>query len=779
MTGTTTFGQWLKQRRKALDITQEELAQCVGCAVVTIYKIEADDRRPSKQIAGLLAQHLAIPPPDRDAFVTFARTGPQAAASAMPWGTPFHPPNNLPSPPTPLIGRVNDIAAVGKRLLRDDTQLLTLVGPPGIGKSRLGLAVAFAVLDAFPDGVFLILLAPLHDPDDMPTAIVQALGLQEADPISPLERLKHHLTDKQLLLVLDNFEQILAAAPYIADLLAVCPFIKCLITSRAPLRIRRERQYPVPALTLPDLSHLPEAEDLHQIAAVELFVERARAVQPDFAITSENVQPVAVLCRRLGGVPLAIELISARVKLLPPAHLLARLHGHLMLYSDGLRDLEPRHRTLSKAIGWSYDLLDTQEQSLFSRLGVFAGGWTLEAAEAVCQPATSVIDGLASLLDKSLLQKLVGMSNEPRYTMLEVVREYALERLAENGESRTIQLRYARFFLQLAKTPRGVLPPTVPQALWLNQMDLEYDNLRAALKWCFANDLELGLHLATAVGDYWIKRGRLIEGRFWIEKYINACRGSVKVLLDSLREALRCASVLAYFQDDMAAVREHAEALRELGRERKDKASLAFALFFLGQDALQQEHFEQAKPLFEQSLALSRQIEDNGHTASTLLMLGLVAGGQKDYPQALAYNAESLAMYQRLGDRWLESFILENTADIWAEQGDYQKARALSQRSLSISQELGDRRTLSQILEQLAGLFDLEGDSQRATHLLGAVEALREIISVPVEPLDRAKRERLVARLRTSLDENTFATAWTEGKLMTLEQAVMYALSEE
>jgi transcriptional regulator with XRE-family HTH domain len=355
MIAKTSFGQWLKQRRKALDITCEDLAQSIGCAAVTLYKIESDVRRPSKQIAELLAEFLNIPADERTAFVEFART--EAAELAAPWGTPFHPPTNLPAQPTPLIGRDADVAALRKRLLQHQSRLLTLTGPPGIGKTRLALQVAAQVLDDFADGVFLIALAPISDAHLVPTAIANTLGVPEIGPQTPLERLIAFLRDKQTLLVLDNFEQILAAATHIAELLAACPWLKILVTSRAPLRIRQERQMPVSPLALPDLARLPDVETVTGYSAVALFLERAQAVKPDFSLTPENAPTIATICARLDGLPLAIELISARVKLLPPAALLERLHGRLMLQSDGLYDLEPRHRTLNAAIDWSYQLL--------------------------------------------------------------------------------------------------------------------------------------------------------------------------------------------------------------------------------------------------------------------------------------------------------------------------------------------------------------------------------------------------------------------------------------
>lgn len=451
MTVKLSFGQWLKQRRKALDLTQEGLAQQIGCAKVTLRKIETGERRPSRQIAELLAKYLQISVDKHAAFIQFAR---DEAGESTPFGdTRFHSPTNLLPQPTLLIGRDEDVVAIRKRLLQPESRLLTLVGPPGIDKTRLALQVAAQVLDNFAEGVFFVALASISDFNLVPTMIANTLDIPDIGPRTPLERLKVFLSNKQMLLLLDNFEQILPAAPAIADLLAACPWIKLLVTSRAPLRIRQERQLPVAPLALPHLAALPDVETLSGNAAVTLFLERAQAVKPDFSLTAENAPTIAAICTRLDGLPLAIELISARIKLLPPTALLERLSGRLLLQSDGLRDLEPRHRTLNNAIDWSYQLLSTEEQTLFRRLGVFVGGWTLEAAEAICLDRLNLnpLDGLASLLDKNLIKQETGFDGEPRFTMLETIREYALQQLIASGELDPLCQRHLAYFVKLAE----------------------------------------------------------------------------------------------------------------------------------------------------------------------------------------------------------------------------------------------------------------------------------------------------------------------------------------
>jgi predicted ATPase/DNA-binding XRE family transcriptional regulator len=799
----TSFGQWLKQRRKTLDMTRDELAQRIGCSASILYKIEADERRPSKQIAELLAHNLNIPPDEHEAFVRFARV--ETSDSADPFGTPYHPPTNLPAQLTTLIGRDDDITAIRKRLSHPDVRLLTLLGPPGIGKTQLALQAATYILEDFPAGVFFVALSPITDASLVPATLANTLGLPDIGPQTPLQRLKAFLRDKQILLILDNFEQLLAAAPQLADLLAGCPWLKLLVTSRAPLHIRTERQMPVARLALPDLANLPDLDALSRYAAVSLFIERAQAVQPAFALTSENASAVAAICTRLDGLPLAIELISARIKLLSPAMLLERLHGRLMLQSDGLRDFEPRHRTLNAAIEWSYQLLTAEEQMLFRRLGVFVGGWTLEAAETVCMENLSLnmLDGLASLLDKNLIKHDNRSDGLPRFMMLETIGEYAVAQAAVSDEWNSLYKRHFDYFLRLAEQAE-VHQFGGEQIMWFDRLESDLDNLRAAFN--RSVESEHGLRLVTTLGWFLSERSHSREGLDWFDRAIAA---NPDTSLSLRAKALHSAASQAMLLGDHNRQIALCEQSLQVARPANDRWNMAWALSHLG--------FFNSTTCLDESLTLFRELEDSMGITHTLYRRAGFAIGQDDHTYARLLLEEALTNARKADDKIMLGWIFHSFGILTERQNhDYAQVKLHFESSLKYFHEarfmIGYHRTLLPLArvellmsdvdhaqkhykEALVLIRQLQYDPwgacfaifglAQAAQFLGQpdraatlLEAMSSIIP-QTDQVDLASFPTFdshVMQVRALLGETAYAKAQAIGSVMTSPQLIAYAL---
>ena len=716
---STSFGSWLKQRRAALLLTQDDLARRVGCASITIRKIEADALRPSGQIATRLAEQLLVPAEDRAALIAFARTNADVRG------------DHLPVPSTPLIGRNEEVAAVRAHLLRDDVRLVTLTGPPGIGKTRLGLQVAAEMRAAFAGDVCFVPLATIHDPALVAVSIAQALGVRDAGDQDRIARLKEMLRPHATLLVLDNFEQILDAALLVADLLAAAPRLKVLITSRAVLHLSGEQEFPVPALALPDLTALPPLTLLVQKPAVALFTARAQAVKPSFALTVGNAAAVAELCVRLDGLPLALELAAARCKLFTPRTLLARLERRLPMLTGGPRDAPRRQQTLRSAIDWSYDLLDPAEQTLFRQLAVFVGGCTLEAVEAVYTAAGDlpgdVHEGLQSLLDKSLLCHAEGIDGEPRLTMLQLIREYALERLETTGEAASVRLRHAHFYLARAEAAAiGLQGPQ--QGAWLAHLEQEHDNLRAALAWSqrVASHKEIGLRLAGALQSFWDVRGYFSEGRAWLEGALAAPEAAQPTRARA--KALHASAVMEEALGNIPVARtRYAESLavfRGLG----DRRGIASILVELGRKAWEEGDFRQAVLRCEEGFEIYQAEGDRPGAALALTWLATVVRDQGDYGRAIALFEESLTRWRELGDSTNLANTLNGIGDALYNQGEYAQAKVRYREALAWAEAAGLPMFLYFVQGNLGRLAQTEGDEVQAFTLLEPVVAwFREI----------------------------------------------------
>jgi len=640
--------------------------------------------------------------------------------------------HNLPIALTSFIGRTHELAEVGRLLAR--IRLLTLTGVGGCGKTRLALAAATMVLSEYSDGVWLVELAALTDAALVPQAVATTLGVRE-EPQRPLTAtLLDALRFRDMVLVLDNCEHLIDACAQLAQtLLGACPHLRILATSREALGVAGETTWLVPSLALPDPQLAPALEELAQVEAVQLFVERALAALPTFALTQANAPAVAQICQRLDGIPLAIELAAARIKVLAVEQITTRLDACFRLLTAGSRSALPRHQTLRAAIDWSYVLLSDLERAMFRRLSVFAGGWTLEAAEAVCAgegvTADEVLELLAHLVDKSLVV-VETPDGAVRYRLLETVRQYGWDRLREAGEATAIRQQHAAYYVALAEMIEPKLRGVEQQA-WLARLESEHDNLRAALEWSQAAEdgAQLGLRLAGALGWFWMMRGHLSEGRAWLARVL-AWPEAVRPTL-ARAWGLNRAGFLASAQRDEIARALHEESLA-ISRALQDKAHIAWALSGLGNALREQDDYIQAAGQYEECLALFRELDDTWGCAWALLSLGGLARPQGDHARAGAWYEESLALFRKVGDRWNQARVLRGLGRVARAQGNYAQATKLLEESLVLLRELGDKAGMVRALTRLEEVAQDRGDHARAAVLYQeSLTLLRELGDKP------------------------------------------------
>jgi predicted ATPase/class 3 adenylate cyclase len=693
--------------------------------------------------------------------------------------------NNLPTQLTSLVGREKELSEIAGLLRRPEVRLLTLTGAGGTGKTRLGLQAAADLLDEFDSGVFFVALAPISDPELVASAIAEPLAVRESAERTLTEALEEHLRDKELLLVLDNFEQVVGAAPLVGQLLSTCPRLKALSTSRVALRVYGEHEYAVPLLALPDPKRLPAIaiEALSQYESVRLFIERARAAKGDFEVTNESAPAVAEICMRLDGLPLAIELAAARIKLLPPRAMLERLGSRLKLVTGGARDLPERQRTLRGTIEWSHTLLEEGERVLFARLAVFSGGRTLEAIEAICDAQgdlpVDTLDGVSSLLDKSLLRQEEGLEGEPRFVMLETIHEYARERLEASGEAEEIRRLHAEYFLALAEGAEPEL--TGPdQRACLERLEAEHDNMRAALQWSLEKEPETAFRLAGMLARFWEIRSDFSEGSRWLEAALRQSSRPNTITETATRAKLLSeAGTFAFYRADYDhAIGLHGEALK-LYRELGDDSGVAFALMCLGAQYSEQGDYERGAPFFEEALVLSRRIGDRRNIAYTLHSLADVERQRGNYERAKTLGMESTALAREMEDKWQLARIVGWVGLLTVFSGDeHDLAEGFLKESLTLNREIGSWEYFAFCLEGFAGLAGAKAQGERAARLWGAAEALRKTISAPLSIEGRLLFERSMVATRAQLGEAAWEAAFAEGRAMAPEEAAEYALGE-
>ena len=704
----------------------------------------------------------------------------QAPAEAKPFAAQI---TNLPIPLTSFIGRVRETAEV-KELLAS-TRLLTLTGTGGSGKTRLAIQVGTDLLDAFKDGVWWVELGALTDEALVPQAIAKTLGAQEISNQSLRDTLTNFLRTKELLLVLDNCEHLVYASAQISEsLLEACPHLKILTTSRESLNIPGESVWNVPTLALPDPDQISLVDLLMDYESICLFVERGTAIRPDFALTEANASFVAQICHRLDGIPLAIELAAARVKVLTPEQIAARLDDRFRLLTGGGRTAVPRHRTLRAAIDWSYDLLTEPEQILFRRLGVFRGGWRLEAAEAVCSgdiEAHAVLDLLTSLMDKSLVAVEEGENGASRFHMLETIREYSNEKLRQSDEDSRIRECHLHYYADLVESPKphlGFFLSDMETISWLNILGVELDNLRAALKLCQTNPAlsEAGLRMGGNLHWFWLTRGQLSEGREWLDRILAKSPAAPTSIL---AQAWLSAGFLSCWQGDFGPARTNLERSLELYEELNEKAGIAFSLHGLGFAANGLGEHALAGSLFEKSLKIAREIDDKWLISFTLHFTAIGTSFQGDYELARSQFEECIKLIKDgYGNLPGIAFSLFHLGRIARLQGDYALANTNHAESIQMFWQLGDRRGIGYSLAGFACLAQVQEEPHRAARLFGVVDSIREDLGSLLEAILQIEYEHAKSATQGVLGENVFYTAWSEGYNMALEQAFQYSLTQ-
>ena len=810
-TERSTFGKWLRQQRRTLDLTQQDLADQVGCARITLRRIESDALKPSKELALILLEKVGIPKSEHTDWLPFTR-GLADLPNKQTNPAPIPLRNNLPAFLTTFIGREKEQADVIKLITKH--RLVTLTGSGGVGKTRLSIQVAAELLSEYPIGIWLVELAPLTDPALVPQSVCAVLGVKPDGNTSTLEALTNYLRSKKILLVMDNCEHLIDACAQLCDaLLRSCSELRILASSRESMGIGGEHSYRVPSLSLPNSKNILKI--IQESEAVELFVERATATLPEFQLTEFNASFVAQICQRLDGIALAIELAASRVKMFKVEQIAARLDDAFSLLTNGNRTALPRQQTLGALIDWSYNLLSDEEKIFLRRLSVFMGGWTLEAAEAVCGNKDA-LELLTHLVDKSLVSVDLEHGEEPRYYLLETIRQYAQGKLISSDEINMHYQRHQIFFAGLAIKAETNFK-SLNQAVWYDLLDNELDNLRIALTWLEGNiNPNLILRFASSMWRYWKNRGYIREGCEHFKRILDRLSPDTNREPQAYARALNSSGALAYFSGDINYSEECRIEALEIFRKLDDKVGVADCLNGLGNTAISQGNYDSARSYYEESLDIRKTLVDKWGIARILCNLGLLAYFQTDYLRSCYLHVESLALFRELQDDEGICNVLVNFGDVFYCQGEFLKANSLYEESAAIARKSKDQWGLAYAIKGMADVaFDLvdlslattlyqeclilyqkgadhvgfpfalesvarfaraQKQMEKATRILGAANALRKSTNSPLPPPNQKNYQLNLSILHQQLESSKFEVAWAEGQVMSQEQVFALAM---
>jgi len=769
---TATFGVWLKARRRELDLTRVQLASRVGCAEITLEKIERNQRRPSRQIAALLADALQLPVAMREPFVRYARgldeMPMQVVDDKSESSTRVQPLTNLPAPLTSFVDRVSELAAVRTRLLQPDVRLLTLVGPPGIGKTRLSIQLGQTVREQFADGVWFVALAPVSDPALVLPAIAHLFDIVEEGANLLLDRLQAHLQARKTLLILDNFEHVLAAAPVVTHLLKACPQVKVIATSRVPLRVYGEQEYGMPALSLPPKGMRLSPQQLMAFDAIKLFVTRVQAFQPDFQLNPDTMQAVIDICARMDGLPLAVELAAVRLRRLTLPQLRTALHtAPLQTLAVAALDVEPRQRTLRNAIQWSYDLLNPAERIAFARLGVFVGGASTEAALAVCEvDDDAILHGLAE-------QNLLKRESESRWTMLEMIREFALETLAQlSGNAwQQAQQQHAEYFAHLFKPDDRPLDSVI---------DTEQHNARAALRWLLDHRHPRTGELTRFMSGYFDRAGLADESRRLLPEVLSA---EIEMTPFTRSELLGSASINAWLGHHFEESLHYAQQALASVREIDDQPQIADHLSALARLYFEMDDCVRARQIATEAIEIGRLIQDPVQMTGALVSLGQaeLTLGHVDDAEACFKEAYGLCQAPDWQQYIYAGLACMGMGEIALIHGDYETALEFLHEGLARCQAHSLKFWILDVLAGVIGIMPRRttADGCRAAKIWGAAEALNKKMGWVNAAGYRRRTDALIIKARTRMNPRMFEAAWAEGRGLSLDEAIALAMESE